>query len=147
VLAVADAVAHQIYVWLCWRAELHGQTLTRWFGGAAFSLYAALFTVLFAARPILIFCLGWANRGSLDIYPWLGYGVSLVFLVPAIYLMISVRRYFSFAGPSASIISMPSSALHPWSARASSASRQTQCTCSDFAFCGCRRSCSSQPPP
>lgn len=96
VLAIGDAVLHQVYVWFCWRAELHGQTLTRWFGGKAFPLYAILFTVLFAARPVLAFALGWSNRGSLDIHPWLGWGIALVLFVPAVYLMISIRRYFSF---------------------------------------------------
>ena len=75
---------------------MHGQTLTRWFGGRAFAVYGAGFTLLFAARPVLVFALGWSNRGTLEIYPWLGYGASLVLAVPVIYLMISVRRYFTF---------------------------------------------------
>ena len=95
-LSVGDAVLHQVYVWLCWRAELHGQTLSRWFGPKAFTLYAVLFTALFAARPILAFALGWSNRGTLDIHPWAGWGIALVLFLPAVYLMISIRRYFSF---------------------------------------------------
>lgn len=95
-IAVADAVLHQVYVWLCWRAELHGQNLTRWFGKRAFAVYAAGFTLLFAARPVLVFALGWSNRGTLEIHPWLGYGAALVLAVPVVYLMISVRRYFTF---------------------------------------------------
>ena len=95
-LTVADAVAHQVYVWVCWRAELYGGTLTRWFGDRAFSLYAALFTILFAARPLLAFALGWSNRGTWDIHLWLGWGMALVLFVPSVYLIISVRRYFTF---------------------------------------------------
>jgi protein-S-isoprenylcysteine O-methyltransferase Ste14 len=96
ILAIADAVLHQVYVWLCWRAELHGGHLSRIFGAKAFELYAALFTVLFVARPILAFALGWSNRGTLDINPWLGYGVSLVLFGPVVYMMYSVRHYFTF---------------------------------------------------
>ena len=62
-LAVADAVIHQVYVWLCWRAELHGHHLTRFFGASAFKLYAVLFSILIVLRPILIFGLGWAKPG------------------------------------------------------------------------------------
>jgi hypothetical protein len=58
--------------------------LTRWFGPKAFPLYAALFTVLIAARPVLAFALGWSNRGTLDIHPWAGYGVSLVRFPPGL---------------------------------------------------------------
>ena len=96
VLAVADAVLHQIYVWLCWRSELHGQTLTRWFGEKAFVLYAALFTILIVLRPILIFSLGWANRGTLPLNPWLGYGASILLFAPAMYMMYSVKHFFTF---------------------------------------------------
>ena len=95
-LAVADAVVHQVFVWLCWRAELHGQVLSRWFGGRAFVLYAAGFSALIMLRPILIFALGWSNRGTLGIDPGLGYAVSLLLLGPAAYLMYSIVHYFGF---------------------------------------------------
>ncbi|MBT4939321.1 MAG: hypothetical protein HON14_09335 [Rhodospirillaceae bacterium] len=95
-LAVADAIIHQVYVWFCWRLELHHQSLTRWFGDKAFVLYAAMFTALFVARPILAFMLGWSNRGTLDINPWLGYGISIVLLGPVIFMMYSIVHFFSF---------------------------------------------------
>jgi len=96
VLVIADAIIHQVYVWLCWRAELHGQHLTRWFGAKAFELYATLFTILFVARPILAFTLGWSNRGTLDINPWLGYGLSIILLLPVMYMMYSIVHFFTF---------------------------------------------------
>ena len=95
-LVVADAVFHQVYVWLCWRAELHNQTLTRWFGEKAFTLYAAGFTILFVLRPILAFTLGWSNRGTLDLNPWIGYGVSVILLLPVMYMMYSIVHFFTF---------------------------------------------------
>ncbi len=49
-LAVGDAVLHQIYVWLCWRAELHRQRLTRLLDVRAFPIYAILFAILILLR-------------------------------------------------------------------------------------------------
>jgi len=95
-LMIVDAIVHQVYVWLCWRAELHGKRLTGWLGDKAFVIYAAVFTVLFVARPILAFTLGWSNRGTLDINPWLGYGVSAVMFGLVGYMMYSIVHYFSF---------------------------------------------------
>lgn len=97
VLAVANAVAHQVYVWLCWRGELHGRVLSRLLGARAFPIYAAIFAALIALRPILAFALGWSNRGTLAIDPWLGYTVTVVLIGPAAYLLYSVARYFGFA--------------------------------------------------
>lgn len=96
VLAIADAVIHQSYVWICWRAQLHDQTLSRWFGEPAFVLYAVVFSVLILLRPILLLALGWANRGTLNIDPVLGYGVAIALVIPVSYLMYSVAHYFSF---------------------------------------------------
>jgi len=97
IFAIANAVIHQVFVWLCWRAELHGHLLTKWFGRKAFGLYAALFTILFVLRPLLLFALGWANRGSLNINMWFGYAVSALMFFCVIYLMYSIIHYFSFS--------------------------------------------------
>ena len=94
--AVADAIVHQVYVWLCWRLELHGQRLTRQFGDKAFRYFKIGFAVLIALRPLLAFALAWANRGTLPLTPWLGVLLGLALLAPGLYLMVSVRRYFGF---------------------------------------------------
>ncbi len=96
VVAVADTIAHQVYVWLCWRAELYRKSLSRRFGERAFTLYAAGFTVLFVARAVFAFALGYANRGTLPIAPWLGYLIALLLVPPAGYLFYSVKAYFTF---------------------------------------------------
>ena len=95
-LAITDAIVHQVYVWLCWRLELDGHRLTRRFGSRAFSLYQAGFAILIILRPVLAFAVGWSNRGSLPIEPWFGYAVATILLIPTVYLMYSVRRYFGF---------------------------------------------------
>ncbi|MCW9033268.1 MAG: phosphatidylethanolamine N-methyltransferase family protein [Rhodospirillales bacterium] len=96
VLAAGNAIAHQVYVWLCWRWELYSQGVTSTFGEKAFLLYKIVFSILIILRPVLAFLLGWSNRGSLDINPWVGYGVSLVLFLPAIYMMYSVVHFFTF---------------------------------------------------
>ncbi|MDX1401738.1 MAG: methyltransferase [Kiloniellales bacterium] len=93
-LAVANAILHQVYVWLCWRLELQGRHLTRLFGNHAFRIYQAGFAVLILLRPVLAFALGWANRGTLAIDPWLGYAISFILLAPSFYLLYCVHRYF-----------------------------------------------------
>ncbi|NKB54523.1 MAG: hypothetical protein GKR97_20350 [Rhizobiaceae bacterium] len=96
VITVADAIAHQVYVWLCWRLELDGQRLTRRFGDQAFRLYQIGFSILMILRPVLAFALAWSNRGSLPIDPWIGYIIGISLLLPSIYLMYCAKRYFSF---------------------------------------------------
>jgi len=95
-LTIAVAIIHQVYVWFCWRTELEWKLLSQIMGRLAFVLYAAGFTVLIVLRPILIFILGWSNRGSLPIDPILGYAVSAILVIPALYLMYSVKTYFGF---------------------------------------------------
>ena len=96
ILAVANAIVHQLYVWLCWRLELIDQRLTRRFGPGAFRNYQIGFTVLIVLRPILAFALGWSNQGTLPIDPLAGYVVSALLLLPSVYLVYSIKRYFSF---------------------------------------------------
>ena len=96
-LAVTNAILHQVYVWLCWRSELDGQHVTRIFGEHAFRIYQVGFTLLIVLRPILAFALGWSNRGTLGIEPWLGYAISLILFAPSVYLIYCIRRYFGFA--------------------------------------------------
>jgi len=94
--SIANAIIHQIYVWFCWRAELSGKLLSKWLGPNSFKMYSVLFIILIVLRPISIFSLGWANRGTLEINLWASYSISLVLLVFAIYCMYSIAHYFSF---------------------------------------------------
>src|SRR5574341_1737523 len=49
-LAAVLAVVHQVYVWFCWRTQLHASLLTRTLGTLGFPLYAVGFSVLGVAR-------------------------------------------------------------------------------------------------
>ena len=91
-LVVIDAVLHQGFVWFCWRFELHAGLLSRWFGKAAFPVYAVIFAILILLRPILITALAFANRGSLPLNGTLGGGLAILLALPALYLGYSVKR-------------------------------------------------------
>ena len=95
-LAAAIPVAHQTYVWLCWRLELYGKRLSQWLGERAFSLFALGFAVLGLSRVAVVVILAVANRGTLPMPEWLGPGLALLALLPALYLFYSVKRYFGF---------------------------------------------------
>lgn len=87
-------VAHQIYVLIFWRAELHYKTLSAWFGERAFSVFGIGFMILLIARPVFVFGLAIANRGTLPIPGWLGIFLSVLCIPPALYLGYSVIKYF-----------------------------------------------------
>jgi protein-S-isoprenylcysteine O-methyltransferase Ste14 len=95
-IAVGLAVAHQIYVWFCWRTQLHRALLTRAFGASAFPLYAAGFATLGIARVAAVFVLALANRDTLAGDITVLRILAVVALLPALYLFYSVKRYFTF---------------------------------------------------
>jgi hypothetical protein len=95
-LVVANAVVHQLFVWICWRTELYAKGMTRLFGAAAFVLYASIFTILILARPVLVTALAVSNAGTVPLDPALGNLIAFALCVPVIYLGYSVRRFFGF---------------------------------------------------
>jgi hypothetical protein len=93
---VAIPVAHQLYVALCWRVELHAGLLTRALGGRAFGVYAAGFAVLGGGRVLSVVALSVANAGTVPAPRWLLWGLALAAAVPAGWLFHSVHRHFGF---------------------------------------------------
>ena len=95
-IAIAIAVVHQVFVWLCWRAQLHANSLTHILGDLAFPLYAIGFSVLGILRVVVVLVLAIANRDTLlpesVVLKLLAVGAA----IPAAYLFYSVKRYFSF---------------------------------------------------
>ena len=96
VLAMLSPILHQLYVLICWRLELHYQSITRTFGKAGFRLFKIGFAVLIISRPFTIICLAIANAYTMEINAVLSYGVSVLLLIPGLYLMYSVKNYFGF---------------------------------------------------
>ena len=95
-LCVFNAVVHQVYVWFCWRWELHGRLLSRALGPGAFTIYAVGFSVMILARPILHGGLAMANAGTLAVDEGLAQGLAVVLCIPVVYLIYSIHRYFGF---------------------------------------------------
>jgi Phospholipid methyltransferase len=95
-IAILAAVVHQVYVWLCWRIELHGKGLTALLGTAAFPAFAFGFAGIGIARVLAMFALGYANQASVTVAPMALKIAAVVALVPALYLFYSVKRYFTF---------------------------------------------------
>jgi hypothetical protein len=95
-LAVAAAVVHQVYTWICWRIQLHGSWITRTIGAGGFRLYAVGFSVLGILRVVLVFVVSISNRDTLQASPFGLKLLAIIALIPAVYLFYSVKRYFSF---------------------------------------------------
>ena len=95
-LAVALAIVHQVYVWFCWRTQLHGSWLTRVFGKQGFPVYAVGFSILGISRVVAVFILAISNRDTLAADLTALRILAIIALIPAVYLFYSVKRYFSF---------------------------------------------------
>ena len=95
-LAIAFPVAHQTYVWLCWRLELHKRWFTTHLGGNGFRLYAAGFAFWGLGRFYALIGLGTANQNTLPVNEALLDAVATVLLALVVYLFYSVARYFTF---------------------------------------------------
>ncbi|GAF90031.1 unnamed protein product, partial [marine sediment metagenome] len=93
-LAIAIPIAHQVFVWITWRAELQYSTITRIFGDRGFIYYSVIFMLLLVARPIAITYLAIANQGSLQTDPRALNIIALALLVPILYLFYSLVKYF-----------------------------------------------------
>jgi hypothetical protein len=93
-VCVAVAVLHQLYVWLCWRLELIGRRLSKVFGNNALYVFAAGFLILGSTRFLLPWLLAYANSGTLRINLCISRFIAALLLIPALYLLYSVIRYF-----------------------------------------------------
>ncbi len=93
-LAIGVAIGHQLVVWVVWRSQLGWSVFTNLFGRYDLLAWGLIFMPLLMARPILVVGLAIANRGSLDLPLPLSVGLGLVLLVPAVYTLWSVARYF-----------------------------------------------------
>ena len=95
-ISVWVAVAHQVYVWFCWRLELYAGLLTRWFGDRAFALYRSGFAPFLVARFLIILLLAYANRDPATTHPTALKVVAVILAIPALYTLFSIRKYFTF---------------------------------------------------
>lgn len=90
------AIVHQLIVWWGFRAQLGWAVLSRAFGSMDMVVWGILFTPLLVARPLLVIGLAVADTGSADLPGWLSIPTGALLLLPAMYAMYSVVRYFGF---------------------------------------------------
>lgn len=94
--SIGIVIIHQFYVWFVWRTELHLKLISKWFGKRAFLIWTIFFNILFISRFLFVFILAYANRGTWNINPILGWILTIIILIPAIYTFYSVKKYFTF---------------------------------------------------
>ena len=94
VIALAEPIVHQVFVWLVWRTELESQWLTTHFPKYGFQVYSVLFMLMLLGRPLTILLLSIANRGTLMIAPYILYTLASLLAIPFVYLVYSLIRYF-----------------------------------------------------
>ena len=93
-LAVSVPVVHQVYVWLAWRLELKYSYISKKF---SFQLFVIVFFVLFIARFISLALPGWVDQGSLGLTMQIRVSLTVILLIPGLYAMYSVKRYFGLS--------------------------------------------------
>ena len=91
-IAMSVPIIHQAYVWVCWRSELCWKTISKTIG---FKAYAIIFFILGLSRfSAIVLC--FVDYGSLYKPGILAWVISIIFFIPAIYTMYSVKKYFGF---------------------------------------------------
>jgi len=95
-ISVLIPIIHQIYVWLAWRLELCYSWITGRFGEKGFYVYARIFFVLLAGRLVAITGLAISNQNTLDIDRTVLNILGIIFAIPALYTLYSVKKYFGF---------------------------------------------------
>lgn len=74
--------------------ELAHNTLSSTFGSNGFTLFKVGFAILILIRPLSITLLAVSNANTLDAAPFLAYLLTVILLIPSIYLFYSVKKYF-----------------------------------------------------
>lgn len=93
-MALAVPVVHQVYVLLCWRAELLHKAISKRWGPKGFAYYKVGFAILILLRPVTILLLAFANAFTFQLGWNAALLISLLLFAQAAWLFYSVRRYF-----------------------------------------------------
>jgi hypothetical protein len=96
-IAIAVPVAHQAFVWLCWRSELHMGLVSRLLGRRGFAVFAVVFAGFLVARLVTVGALALASRDTLGGDNLALKAIACVIAVPFAYLVYSVARFFTFS--------------------------------------------------
>jgi hypothetical protein len=94
--SIGIAILHQVFVLIIWRLELYYSLISRIFGKAGFTIYAAGFSIMFVLRLLFIIALGISSRNLMTLDPVISYSIAILLFIIVIYLMYSVLKYFGF---------------------------------------------------
>ena len=92
--AIALVILHQVLVWIVFRLQLGWAALSKLFGKADLTIWSIAFLPLLIARPILVIGLAMTDRGSLALPRCVEITLGVMLLLPALYALWSVGRYF-----------------------------------------------------
>ena len=93
-ISVEIPIAHQLFVWFCWRTEFHRGLISRLLGRYGFALYVAFFSMFLVGRLLVISALSIASRDTLIANTLVLKSLAVIVAVPVVYLMYSVARFF-----------------------------------------------------
>ncbi len=95
-ISIFIPIAHQVFVGLAWRAQLHYQWMTRLFGKKDFFVFGVFFIVFLIARPVSVIILAISNANSYFLCNLLRVIIGVILFVPVVYLLYSVKEFFGF---------------------------------------------------
>jgi hypothetical protein len=93
-LAVGVPIIHQVIVWIVFRLQLGWATLSKIFGDLDLFVWGLLFLPFLFARVILLLGLARASSDALILTDKFAVPLAVVLLIPAIYTLWSIIRYF-----------------------------------------------------
>jgi hypothetical protein len=88
------AILHQVIVWIVFRLQMGWATLSKLFGRADLIVWGIIFLPFIIARPVLLVGLARATQSSLALPGFLSISLGILLLLPALYTIWSVLRYF-----------------------------------------------------
>ena len=92
--SVILSIVHQEVVWIVFRLQLGWATLTRLFGKADLFIWGLIFMPLFASRVVTVVGLARSTGDTLALARPLAVGLVAILIIPALYTLWSVLRYF-----------------------------------------------------
>ncbi|MGR3290311.1 MAG: PEMT/PEM2 family methyltransferase [Paracoccaceae bacterium] len=95
--SIAIGLFHQSMVAVVFRLQLHFDIMVRLFGDRALKIWAVMFLPFLAGRPAILLVAGLADAGSLGGNRSFQMIVGLALLLPAIWTMHSVIKYFTIS--------------------------------------------------
>ena len=93
-LAIGIPILHQIIVWIVFRLQMGWATLTKIFGWADLFVWGLMFLPLLLLRFVSLVGLAKSTQSSLDLPRPVALALAIGLLLPALYTIWSVFRYF-----------------------------------------------------